>query len=198
MIVNDFYDVHILIHDVDLFDSGCANKIKCSIYEAVVDSVPVCKITFNSSPDFIDNYPIVDGTKITIQIKSEIFEINDQYVFRVMKFSALPFGNMFSFYIEGVIDFYELFRAPNKYSANNNSSEIFINLFVLSSPNGTIVQIKNLSKSNSSKVGLARPLYMHLCFMKLIFDSSTNVPSHLDGVTISTLCNDFNSSIFSF
>lgn len=125
MIINDFYDVHLLIHDIDLFDSGCADKIKCCIYESVVDSVPVCKITFNSSPDFLNDYPIVDGTKVTIQIKSDIFEINDQYVFRVMKFSALPFGNMFSFAIEAVVDFYELFRAPNKYSANNNSSEIF-------------------------------------------------------------------------
>lgn len=125
MIIKNIYDVSIFIGNVDILDGGSASKVQCIIEESIYDNIPMCKIVFLSSPEFISETPIIDGTKIKITITSDAFSINETIPFRVMKMSALPYGNDIMYSIECVIDFYELFRTPIKYSMNNNSSEVF-------------------------------------------------------------------------
>ena len=80
MIINELYDVSIILGNIELLDSGVASKLNCKIVESIDNSVPICKITFLSSEDFLDNFPIVDGVKLTINIKSEGLKINEKYI----------------------------------------------------------------------------------------------------------------------
>lgn len=125
MIIKNIYDVSLFIGDVDILDGGSASKVQCTIEESIYNSIPMCKIVFLSSPEFVDETPIIDGTKVQIKIASESLNIDETIPFRVMKMSAFPHGNDILYSVECVIDFYELFRTPIKYSMNNNSSEIF-------------------------------------------------------------------------
>lgn len=125
MIINNIYDVSILIDEIDILNDGNASEVTCSIEESIYDNIPVCKIMFISSAEFINECPIIDGTKVTISIKSKNLEIDETMCFRVIDMSILPTGNNMTFSVSCIIDFYELFRTPIKYSMNNNSSEIF-------------------------------------------------------------------------
>lgn len=125
MLINNLYNVNIVIGDIDLLDDGFASKVSCKIVESIIDSVPICKIVFMSSRDFLDNFPIIDGTKLNILIKSEVFNIDENIQFRTANVSAIPTGNNVVYSLDCVIDFYEIFRSPVKYSMKNNSSEVF-------------------------------------------------------------------------
>lgn len=125
MIINNDYEVFISVCGIELFDSGKASKVNCKITEDVVYSMPTCSLTFLSSREFLDGLPIVDGAKVTIQIKSNTFNINENLYFRVANMKTMANGNNMIYNLDCVIDFYELFRDPIKYSMNNNSSEIF-------------------------------------------------------------------------
>ena len=128
MIINNLYDVSLQIGNVDILDSNNASKVDCIIEESVYDHFPTCRITFLSSTEFMDENPIVDGTKIIITVQSEGFNIKEQWIFRVMKLSAIPSGADMLYSVNGIIDFYEFFRDPTKYSMKNNSSEVFKNI----------------------------------------------------------------------
>ena len=125
MLIDGVYDVTIIIEGVELFSCGSAFNIVCKIEESVCDNIPICKLVFGSSKEFIDKLPIVDGTRIIIKIHSDQLNINEQLCFRTVRTSFVPSGDYVMYSISGIIDFYELFRDPIKYSMNNNSSEIF-------------------------------------------------------------------------
>lgn len=125
MIINTLYDVSIIIGGADLLNDGNASQVNCTIEESIYDGIPMCHIMFLSSPDFLNNNPIVDGTAITIKISSEQLGIRQYMFFRVLKVSVAPNGNNMFYSINGIIDFYEFFRDPIVYSMNSNSSEIF-------------------------------------------------------------------------
>lgn len=140
MIINELYDVSIVLGNIELLDSGIASKLNCKIVESIDNSVPICKITFLSSEDFLDNFPIVDGVKLTINIKSEGLKINEKYNFRVSNVTTAPVNNNMMYSLDCIIDFYELFRAPIKYSMNNNSSEVFKFIAEQNNLSGSIYQ----------------------------------------------------------
>lgn len=128
MIINNLYDVSLQVGNVDILDNNNASKVNCVMEESIYDKFPMCKVTFLSSTEFMDENPIVDGTKIIITVKSEAFNIKEQWIFRVIKLSAIPSGPDMLYSIDGIIDFYEFFRDPTKYSMKNNTSEIFKNI----------------------------------------------------------------------
>lgn len=128
MIINNLYNVSLQIGNVDILDSNNASKVDCIMEESVYDHFPTCKITFLSSTEFMDENPIVDGTKIIITVQSEAFNIKEQWIFRVVKLSAIPSGADMLYSVNAIIDFYEFFRDPTKYSMKNNSSEVFKNI----------------------------------------------------------------------
>lgn len=140
MIINAFYDVHITVGDIDVLDPSFATRTICKITESVSSSVPVCEISFYSSMDFLINYPIVDGTKIKILINSKELSIEDAYYFRVTRLRVVPHGSNLFFVVNGIIDFYELFREPTKYSMFGNSSEIFSKIAQDNNLQGSIYQ----------------------------------------------------------
>jgi len=143
MIVNNIYDINILISDVDIFGTGIATRVNCKIEESISDGVPICKIAFLSSKDFLDGFPIIDGTKVTINIKSQLFNIDEKLLFRVANITATPIKNDMIFSLDCIIDFYELFRAPIKYCMNNNSSEVFNFILKENNLNGSIHQTQD-------------------------------------------------------
>lgn len=140
MIINTFYDIHISIGDIDVLEPSFATQVVCKINESVFSSVPVCEISFYSSADFLMNYPIVDGTKIVIKINSEQLNIDETYFFRVTRLRTIPHGSNLFFTINGIIDFYELFRDPIKYSMFGNSSEVFAKVVSENKLQGSIYQ----------------------------------------------------------
>ena len=103
-------------------------------------SVPVCELSFYSSADFLINCPIVDGTKVTISINSKQLNIDENYYFRVTRLKAIPHGSNLFFVINCIIDFYEIFRAPTKYSMYGNSSEVFSKISIDNQLQGSIHQ----------------------------------------------------------
>ncbi len=125
MIINGIYDVSIVIGDIDILDECNASKVNCAIEESIYNHIPICKIVFSSSSEFLETNPIVDGTKISIIIKAEGLNLNETLLFRTMKVTTIPNGMDMLYSVEGIIDFYEFFRDPTKYSMKNNSSEIF-------------------------------------------------------------------------
>ena len=125
MIINKLYEVHILIGGMDIYDYGNASNLNCTITEDVFTGVPICALTFTSSPQFLSRFPIVDGTLVEIQIKSKVFKIDEKYNFRVAKLTATPNANLIFFELSCYLDFYELYRGALKYALCGNSSDVF-------------------------------------------------------------------------
>lgn len=148
MIINNIYDAHINIGDIDILDPNFASQVSCKIEESITNSIPSCKISFYSSSEFLISCPIVDGTKITISINSEELNIDENYHFRVVKMTAVPFSNDLLFSLDCIIDFYEIFRNPIKYSMFGNSSEVFSKVAQINNLQGSIHQ------TNDSQVWL--------------------------------------------
>ncbi len=161
MIVNNLYDVSIKIGDIEILDNSNASKVECVIEESIYNHMPTCKIIFLSSTEFMDENPIIDGTKIVITVKSEAFNIIEQWNFRVMKLSAIPSGPDMLYSVIGVIDFYEFFRDPIKYSMKNNTSEVFKNIAKI---NNLSARIHN-SQDNQLWVPSQVNLYQWLNYM---------------------------------
>jgi len=140
MVIDNYYEVFISVCDVEIFSSGIASKVNCKITEDVIYSMPTCSLTFLSSPEFLDGLPIVDGAKVTIQIKSTEFNIDENLYFRVANMKAMANANNMMFSLDCIIDFYELFRDPIKYSMFGNSSEVFANVVSENNLQGSIHQ----------------------------------------------------------
>lgn len=156
MIINTDYDAHILIGSVDILESSVATQVTCKISESITSGVPTCKITFYSSADFITNHPIVDGTKVVIKIASKKFKTDETYYFRVTRMVAYPFNKDLMFSIDCIIDFYELFRTPIKYTLYGNSSEVFLGVAQENNLNCSVHQTNDAQLWSPSETNLGQ------------------------------------------
>lgn len=156
MIVGQYYDVSIIVGDLDLLNSGSASNVSCVIKESISTSFPVCKISFNSSIALLNQCPVVDGTNVQIIIKSQLFNINEQYNFRVYDVKAIMNGNNVIYTIECFLDFYELFRSAGKYSLYGNSSDVFSKVAQENNLSGIIHQTRDLQLWATSELNLGK------------------------------------------
>lgn len=157
MILNSKYNINIFLGDVDLFGSGSASSVQCKIIESIEFGIPTCMIAFSSSKDFFKQYPIVDGTKIIINIQSNFYSINEQYVFRITEIKSTPVGTSdMAILINGIYDCYEMFRSAYKYGLYGNSSDVFKNFMQKNKLSGTIHTTKDMQLWCPSEINLGQ------------------------------------------
>lgn len=143
MIIKSLYDIDILINNISLLDGGNAIGVNCSIIEDISSSIPTCNLEFNSSPEFMSKYPIVDGTPIVVKINIAGAKEEKIYKFRTTRIITTPNGQLFNYFIAGVIDFYELFRSSVEYAQKSTSSDVFTNVAQKNNLSAVICQTKD-------------------------------------------------------
>jgi len=156
MKINNYYEAFISVGEIEILSSGVASKVNCKITEDVAYGMPVCKLTFMSSRDFLGDFPIVDGVKITIELKSTELKIDEIMFFRVANVRSTANGNNMIYSLDCIVDFYELFRNPIKYSMNSNSSEIFKKIMSDNNINGSIHQTQDKQLWSPSETNLGQ------------------------------------------
>ena len=128
MIINDIFDVQFKINGIEILESQLSVGFTATISENIYSGFPVCRVGFSTSGGFLDKCPIVDGTLMEFFITNKIYNTKESLKFRVSQVSTQILGKVFTFVIDGYLDFYEYFRNANRYAAYGLSSEIFKNV----------------------------------------------------------------------
>ena len=126
MQIQTFYDLNIFIDDLNIFDAPGVVFVRGEIYESITNPIPSCELELNVPTNWLDYRSIVDGTQIRFSLKSEQYNINNNYDFRIFNIKELSLQQRFAhIIIEGVIDFYSGYETGNTFNLNAPSSEVF-------------------------------------------------------------------------
>lgn len=119
-------NVFISLGDLDLIgEDGGVPLHNCTILESLEHPIPVCKLEFDANEGFLTDYPITDGTPVTIHIFTDDASINEVYDFRVYNLKLEIMGQYIRYSLTCLLDVYSLFLNGEKFVANTYSSEIF-------------------------------------------------------------------------
>jgi hypothetical protein len=128
MIINDIYEVFVFVNGCEILDSRIATNLNAAIKEDLYTGFPICKLSFCSTLLFLNTAAIVDGTPVTFKIESSVWNLKETLNFRVSSVTTTGVGGNFLYVLECYLDFYEIFRDPNKYAIRGTSSEVFKNV----------------------------------------------------------------------
>lgn len=126
MKIQGVYDLAIYIDELDLFKAPNTIFMSADLYESIMNPIPTCRMELIIPIQWLDKRTLVDGTRITFEIKSKEFEINERYTYRVFNLNKINLDQQQAHVIlDGVIDFFEGYTNGNDLNSNCRSSDIF-------------------------------------------------------------------------
>ena len=120
------FDVNISINDVIILgESNGVGLQSLTISENVHVPLPICQLQFTADEFFLDKEPLIDGSKIEIEIYHEQLKLKEKYKFRLFNLTVKPNKTAVVYDVIGYFDTYEMFRSPYEFSTKNYSYLVF-------------------------------------------------------------------------
>lgn len=128
MKIQDF-DVVISLNDTAILSGNSGVGFhELTIVEDIETILPTCTISFICDEFFLKDNPIVDGSKLQIDIFNSSKQVKESYKFRVFNTKIEIQNNVIIYNIYGYFDIYGMYSDAYKYVLFGNSSEVFNNI----------------------------------------------------------------------
>lgn len=126
MKIQGVYDLAIYVDELDLFQAPNTIFMGADLYESIMNPIPTCRMELIIPIQWLDKRTLVDGTKLTFEIKSKEFEINERYTYRVFNLNKISLDQQQAHVIlDGVLDFFEGYTNGNALNGYYSSSDLF-------------------------------------------------------------------------
>lgn len=126
MLIQNLYDLNIFVDELNIFEAPGVVFVKGDIYEAIMNPIPICELELVVPTGWIDDRSLVDGTLIRFQIRSDEFNIENRYDFRLFNIKELNAEQRYMHItLEGVIDFYDGYSHANEHNMYGSTSSVF-------------------------------------------------------------------------
>lgn len=125
MYIQNGYTLHIFIKEFEITAGLGTKLLSLNTFESIEDPIPSCSLTFLAHKSFLEQGFLLDGSPITIYLKSETYKIEQTYYFRLFSVDEIVQSQEFlRITIKGLIDFFEGYTPANSFNAYGPSSEI--------------------------------------------------------------------------
>lgn len=126
MLINEKYEVNIYLNDINLSTMPITQINSVDIYEDIYNGLPQISLQLSVPNMLLNQNVFVDGTKITVTIKSEDLQLEGTYNFRCWNINKIKQNDdTLEVNLNGILDVYNIYTDGNTYNNFGNTSDIF-------------------------------------------------------------------------
>lgn len=124
--IQRLYSLEIYINNRPLSEQEGVVYQGAAIHESFLDPIPTLKLQLILPTVWLDLHEICEGKPIKIILKSEVFNLDEKYEFRIHNIESINHvANEVQVVLDCVLDVFDIFGKPNTFNMYGNSSDVF-------------------------------------------------------------------------
>lgn len=129
MNIKNFYNLNVFIDELNIFETGGCTLVDLKINEGITIPIPTCSLIISVPVQWMNQYTMVDGTLIRIDIEAPTFDLSESLYFRLFDIQKIAINQQLcTVSLSGMLDFYPGYRDANEFNLYATSSDVFKNI----------------------------------------------------------------------